>query len=90
LKSTRRYRFIKRLLITWDPKDEGLWPGIFYLGASRSEAEGNAAIASDVTKQGMSKVCSSDGWHKRNGEVQRLIGRAQAERKEKFEDPPYF
>jgi hypothetical protein len=38
----------------------------------------------------MSKVCSNDGWHKQNDEVQRLIGRAQAERRAKFEDPAGF
>jgi hypothetical protein len=81
---------IKRLLITWDPKDEGLWPGIFYVGASRAEAEHNVAIAFDVTKQGMSKVCTNEGWHKQNDEVLRLVGRARAERKARFENPAGF
>jgi hypothetical protein len=81
---------ISRILVNWEPKDETLWPGILYVGASRAEAEHNVAIAFEVTKQGMSKVCSNEGWIKQNNEVLRLVGRANADRQAKYNDAAGF
>jgi hypothetical protein len=69
---------------------KALWPGILYVGASRAEAERNVAIAFEVTKQGMSKVCSYEGWIKQNNAVLRLVSCATADRQARYNDPAGF
>ncbi|MCG3771450.1 MAG: hypothetical protein JW384_02636 [Nitrosomonadaceae bacterium] len=63
---------IKRLLIHWSSKAEGLWPGIFYVGTSRAQDSGDVAVAFDVTSELLSCIGKSKGWQELHDEVCRL------------------
>jgi hypothetical protein len=59
-------KLFDRIILHWDSKAEGKWPGIFYVGSSRAMAEHNLALAHPLSLK-ISKKSQAvvHGWPKR-------------------------
>jgi hypothetical protein len=64
---------IKRIIIHWSQQAEALWPGIFYVAASRAMDSRSVALAFNITREDLAKIGTSAKWQKQDEETTRLI-----------------
>jgi hypothetical protein len=75
-------QIIKRVLLHWSVSAEGLWPNLFYVGASRAEEKHNFALANDISESDLVKIGTYPSVKKQQDELADLAAKAMVFRLE--------
>jgi hypothetical protein len=69
-------QMIKRVLLHWSVAQEGLWPNLFYVGASRAEEKHNFALENDISGSDLMKIGNYPSVLKQQNELADLATKA--------------
>ena len=70
-------KLFDRIILHWDSKAEGKWPGIFYVGSSRAMAEHNLALAHPLSSEDLKKITGGGAWLAQKITVSKLERKAR-------------
>jgi hypothetical protein len=68
-----------RMVLHWNKDAEGMWPGIFYVGASRAKATENIVLQNGFTTADKDKIGNDKRWREQHEEVHRIHEKADSE-----------